>query len=357
MQKNVLFNKIATGAATRHLSVVTSRGRRTCTLRATNGGESDDPDELNYLFKGTINDLIEKQRSVIQDAQNELENFDRFVAQAQDSPQPLLNFLGWLRSISESSIERETERLAKLESTRANLEQDLTQMAKEEERQKKMLQDPWYAQDLVNFAATGETAAVTATGILLQAFVGATVATWVLGSFLFHVEISTLLPGASLPSQQDFVSWSLWSLPYLGATAAAAAIRPLSVGDQGALRFTVDVTAGTGETRRDDDAFFATLSPLSLAAIAAGLGYTQAVVYQGIWLQIILKLLGAPIETSGGVVASDDVEALQRAMGSLIAAPSVAPFLWVPTGVILAAAAEAGWWWFSNAPILDSDSS
>jgi len=230
-------------------------------------------------------------------------------------------------------------------------------MAKEEERQKKMLQDPWYAQDLVNFAATGETAAVTATGILLQAFVGATVATWVLGSLLFHVEISTLLPGASLPSQQDFVSWSLWSLPYLGATAAAAAIRPLSVGDQGALRFTVDVTAGTGETRRDDDAFFATLSPLSLAAIAAGLGYTQAVVYQGIWLQIILKLLGAPIETSGGVVASDDVEALQRAMGSLIAAPSVAPFLWVPTGVILAAAAEAGWWWFSNAPILDSDSS
>jgi hypothetical protein len=296
-------------------------------VRSTDDSE---PKNSGLLEKSTafVDGMIEKQKKTLKQQEEADENLQLQLEamRAGDAPKFLISILEWLVGITVSLRENEVKRLADLENDRDKF---VAEWKDFEEKTDKM--DPIEVDDLMERVATGEDASLRATSIVISAFVSATLLSW--GSTFFGINVATLLPDPSIPSVSDLSTWAMWTLPYVGATAAAGAIlSPQWIGNRGTFRFLAE------------DSFFGKLHPTAVLSLSSALAYSQAIAYQGVWLLLSLNLYRGEATSNFSLdPAAADEAAVQQAMGSLVAGPKLLILIAGPAAVISAAAIEAGY--------------
>ncbi|KAL4527517.1 hypothetical protein Ndes2526A_g08700 [Nannochloris sp. 'desiccata'] len=298
-------------------------------LQKVRSTDDSEPEGNRFLASSTefIDSLLEKQKKSLkkQEETNESLQLQLEAMRASDAPKLAVSVIEWLVGLNTSLQENEVKRLKELEADRDKFVAEW-----EEFEQKTENMDPLEIDDLMGQIATGEDASLQATSIVISAFVSATLLSW--GSTFFGINVATLLPDPSVPSASDLSTWAMWTLPYVGATAAAGAILGFQwIGNRGTFRFLAD------------DSFFGKLHPTAVLSLSSALAYSQAIAYQGVWLLFFLNLYrGGGNSFSLDPTAADEA-AVQQAMGSLIAAPKLMILIAGPAAVVSAAAVEAGY--------------
>lgn len=306
-------------------SIINVKRLRSHRVYSTNDSE---PKESSFLQKSTefLDGLLEKQKETLKKSEETDENLQLQLEamRAGDAPSILIKVIQWLINVNASIRESEVRRIKELEEQREKLVAEWTEFEQKTENM-----DPIELDKIINQVATGEDASIQATSIVLSAFVTATLLSW--GSTFFGINVATLLPDPSFPTASDLTTWAIWTLPYVGATAAASAILGHQwIGNRGTFRFLAD------------DSFFANLHPTAVLSLSSALGYSQAVVYQAIWLLFFLKLYRGDTFSFLDPAAADEA-AVQQAMGSLVATPKILVLLAGPAAVVSSAAVEAGY--------------
>jgi hypothetical protein len=302
--------------------------RRTTSQKARSTDDSD-PEGDGFLASSTefIDSLLEKQKKNLQKQAETDESLQLQLEamRASNAPKFAISVIEWLVGLNRSLWENEVKRLKELEADRDKFVAEWKEF-----EQKTDTMDPLEIDNLMGQVATGEDASLQATSIVISAFVSATLLSW--GSTFFGVSVATLLPDPSVPSASDLSTWAMWTLPYVGATAAAGAILGFHwIGNRGTFRFLAD------------DSFFGTLHPTAVLSLSSALAYSQAIAYQGVWLLFFLHLYrGEGTRFSLDPAAADEA-VVQQAMGSLVAAPKILILIAGPAAVVSAAAVEAGY--------------
>eukprot|EP00887_Chlorella_sp_A99_P001836 scaffold19.g1836.t1 len=147
-----------------------------------------------------------------------------------------------------------------------------------------------------------------------------------------------LLGRLPAPVQALPVELMAWTAPYVGLTLLGHAVAPSLM--QRPFH-------GSGPVTEAAERACLQLPAAGIAAVSFAVAYTQVVVWQGLWLQFTLSLLGAP-----GFSVSEFVdpmgpelypERLQAAMGGLVHA-RLPVLLATPLAVAAVGLLEGGWW-------------
>lgn len=292
-------------------------------------GNGKDPDNNDILIKAKefFDSTVEQQKKLLKEqADNEETILLQLEAmRAQGSPQFLIGIVEWFAGVSKNMREKEEARLKDFEKQEAEFMKSWKDW-----EQKTDNMEPLDVQDLQQYIATGEDSSERATGIIVSAFFSATLLSWV--ASWFGINVGTLLQEPAVPTVGDLTTFATWTVPYLGATAAAAAISTPWIGNRGTFRYPAE------------DSFFGKLHPTAIFSLATSLGYSQAVVYQGVVLLTFLRMFAG---NGGGdyvydPLVSDEV-AVQQAMGSLVSSRGLGALLAVPAAVLSTATLEAGY--------------
>lgn len=316
-----------------------ARGRgRSARVRAKEDGEEDNSGSMLDASTDFLDSLVDaRKRAVREKAQREREmRADLEAMRAAGSPPWALNIVEWLVKFNTDIYEGEVRRLAKLE---ADQQRYVAEWEAWERTNKE--QGPLTVEDFAEVVVTGQDAPEQATAAILAAFIGAAAVSW--AASLFGNEVGVIFPDPTLPSAAEASAWAAWTVPYAGATAAAAAFAGPWVANRGTFRF-----AAT------EDSFYAALHPTAVLSLAAALAYSQGVIYQGVWLLAFYRMFaGGGVDAGLDPAAADDAVVAQ-AMGSLVASPAapVLRLIAAPAAVAATAALEAGVWaarvWAAN---------
>jgi hypothetical protein len=300
--------------------------------RCANRTSRPDPDseDSSAFLTNLMDKLIDTERKQVEISKQKMEEMDRELEAAQaansTTPKLLIRALRWVRNLNGSVYERQLKTLEAMEKNREEYLQELQGL------NQRAASNESTSYDVADYAMSDEGAVASAAGVIAACIVQATIISWI-ASF-FGIELSALLHDPAVPTGGALLTWTAWTVPYAGAAGIAAAFAPSFIGNRGTVR------------RSDTDSLFGKNSPVTLTAMAVGLGYAQATIYQGVWLLVSLRIFGAGVYgfdadpfTWGG---DADVDA---ALGSLVAAPILAPaLLKLPAAVLLAAAIETGTW-------------
>ncbi len=302
--------------------------RRITSHRVHSSNDSDS--ESGFIEKSTefIDGLLEKQKKNLQKQEetNESLQLQLEAMRASDAPKFAVSVIEWLVKLNGSLRENEMVRLKELEADRDKFVAEWKEFEAKTENM-----DPIELDNLMDTVATGEDASFRATSVVVSAFVSAILFSW--GSTFFGVDVANLLPDPSIPTASDLTTWAMWTLPYVGATAAAGAIFGIDwIGNRGTFRFLAD------------DSFFAKLHPTAVFSLSSALAYSQAIAYQGVWLLFFLNLYRGDGGNNFSLDPSAADEAIvQQAMGSLVAAPKLIALVAGPAAVLSAAAVETSY--------------
>ena len=282
-----------------------------------------------------VDKMVERQRKNLLKQQSVSVDLRRQIKEMEDrnAPAPVIRLMDWLADRNDSLNEFESTRLANLQLDREKYVEEW----KAFEENAAAAMEPLDAEDTFSFVTTGEDSATEATGIVISAFLSAAVISY--AASWFNINVGDLLPDPTLPTTAQLTTWAAYTAPYLGATAALAAVAAVGgSADRGTFRFPAE------------DAFFGKLHPTAIFSLAASLGYAQAVIYQGVWLLVFLKMYSGGGGGGGGNTdflfdpAGADEAAVQQAMGSLfVSVPGLRALLAGPAAVLTAAVVETGY--------------
>ena len=307
------------------------RRRTTLLLLKAINGKGDDARELDLVEKAEklFDETLKDQRKLLKE---QAENDEQIRLQveamrAQGSPEFMIRFVEWGANLSKSIRVGEEKRLREMESSKEEYIKALKQL---DDKLDNM--EPLEVEDFKDYIATGEDAPQRATSIVVSAFFSATLLSWV--SSWFGIEVGTLIHDPAVPTVADLTTWLAWTVPYVGATAAAGAVAAPWIGNRGTFRYMAE------------DSFFGKLHPTAILSLAASLGYSQSIVYQGVWMLTFLRFFSGDSGAGGDYLldpsAADEV-AVQQAMGGLVAARGLGALIAVPAAVLSAAAVESAY--------------
>jgi hypothetical protein len=292
-----------------------------------NESRSVEEEALDVISRGVLrayDAAARAQRESLHELEKELAAAKKTTQEMRDASvwRPLINVMEYLT----------TWYADRLESTKASVADTAAQRA---ELLRTLTADPGAAPpDFSAFpgaAGGSESALEEAFGIVITSLVLASVASW--GAGLCGLQAAELLPDPSAFDPAAATAWAAWTAPYVGATAALGLAAPRLLGGDGVLRF------GDVSPR-----FFSQLAPAGLVSVAAVVAYSQALVWQGAWLQAALRAAGAG--DAAQLLADPSLAGpdLAQSLGGLVAAPRLLAPLVAPTAVAVVAAGQAGWW-------------
>jgi hypothetical protein len=276
---------------------------------------------------GIVDSIVERQKKNLQKQEQTSQQLELQLEalRANDAPKFAIKIMEKIVALNASLTETEVKRLQDLEADNIKFTSEWKDF---EEKLDNM--DPLAIDDLVDQVATGEDASLRATSLVITAFLSATFLTW--GSTFFGMNVSAILQEPAIPSVGDLTTWLMWTLPYVGATAAGAAIFGINfIGNRGTSRFLAD------------DSFFGKIHPTTVLSLSSALAYSQAIAYQGVWLLFFLNLYRGEGNTFSLDPAAADQAAIQQAMGSLVAGPKLVGLIAGPVAVVSAAALETAY--------------